>query len=137
MHLFISAGSWSGDLHACKPRPCPPRTNPRPHGRGVRRPACMAAAGVDLHYPLTDLAVMWFSRVVAHLPTFFRIARRAEVYFRTARPDAVVVIDYPGFHWAVASAQIAGIPCFISSPRNSGRGPGGVSARCVAGSIPC
>ena len=49
----------------------------------------MAAAGVDLHYPLTRLAIIGFSRVAPHLAEFFKLARRSEVYFRTARPDAL------------------------------------------------
>jgi lipid-A-disaccharide synthase len=62
----------------------------------------MAAAGAELHYPLTDLAVMWLGRALLNLPTFFKVGRRAEVHFRSAKPAALVVIDYPVFHWALA-----------------------------------
>ncbi len=116
MHLFVSAGEPSGDLHganlirALRDR-CP---DVRVSGFGGPR---MADAGAELLYPLTDLAVMWFGRVIAHLPTFFKLARRAEVYFRSMRPDAVVLIDYPGFHWALAKrAHRAGIPVYYFVP---------------------
>ncbi len=116
MHLFVSAGEPSGDLHganlirAVRDR-CP---DVRVTGFGGPR---MVATGAELLYPLTDLAVMWFGRVIAHLPTFFTIARRAEVYFRSKRPDAVVLIDYPGFHWALAKrAHRAGIPVYYFVP---------------------
>jgi lipid-A-disaccharide synthase len=77
----------------------------------------MAAAGVELHYPLTDLAVMGFGRVVRHMPTFFALADRAERYFRTRRPDSVVLIDYPGFNFALAKrAHAAGVPVHYFVP---------------------
>jgi lipid-A-disaccharide synthase len=77
----------------------------------------MAAAGVRLRYPLTDLAVMWFGKVVRHLPQFFKLARQSEVYFRRQRPDAVVLVDYPGFHFALAKrAHRAGVPVYWFVP---------------------
>ncbi len=70
-----------------------------------------------LRYPLTDIAVMWFGKVVRHLPQFFKLARQAEVYFRRHRPDAVVLVDYPGFHFALAKrAHRAGVPVYWFVP---------------------
>jgi lipid-A-disaccharide synthase len=77
----------------------------------------MAAAGVTLLYPLTRLAVMWFGRVASHLITFIRLAARAKRYFRTHRPHAVVLVDFPGFHWHIAKrAKAAGIPVYYFVP---------------------
>ncbi len=77
----------------------------------------MRAAGVHLRYPLTDLAVMWFGKVVRHLPQFFKLARQSEVYFRRHKPDAVVLVDYPGFHFALAKrAHRAGVPVYWFVP---------------------
>jgi lipid-A-disaccharide synthase len=77
----------------------------------------MAASGVRLFYPLIELAVMWFGRVLAHLPTFLHLGAVAESYFRTHRPDAVVLIDYPGFHWHIAQrAHRYGIPVYYFVP---------------------
>ena len=42
---------------------------------------------------------MWFVRVLLNLPTFIRLLVQADRYFRDQRPDAVVLIDYPGFNW--------------------------------------
>lgn len=116
MHLFVSAGEPSGELHGANLVRALRARVPGLRVTGFGGPR-MAAAGVELLYPLTDLAVMWFSKVVAHLPTFFTIARRAEVHLRSARPDAVVLIDYPGFHWALAKrAHRAGVPVFYFVP---------------------
>jgi lipid-A-disaccharide synthase len=77
----------------------------------------MAAVGCRLHADLTELAVMWFGRALANLHKFWDLAGRADRYFRHYRPDAVVLIDYPGFNWWIAwRAKIHGIPVFYYTP---------------------
>jgi lipid-A-disaccharide synthase len=73
----------------------------------------MAAAGCELHEDLTQLAVMWLLRVLVNLHRFMELVSRADRYFRHHRPDAVVLIDYPGFNWWIARrAKQHGIPVF-------------------------
>ena len=116
MHVFISAGEPSGDLHGANLIRALKARRPDLGVVGLGGPR-MAAAGAELHYPLTDLAVMWLGRALLHLPTFFKVGRRAEVHFRSAKPAAVVVIDYPGFHWALAKrAHRAGVPVYYFVP---------------------
>ncbi len=77
----------------------------------------MAAAGCTLHADLTVLAVMWFLRALLNLHKFLALASRADRYFRHERPDAVVLIDYPGFNWWIARrAKAHGIPVFYYCP---------------------
>jgi lipid-A-disaccharide synthase len=77
----------------------------------------MRAAGCELRFELTSLAVMWFARVLWNLLTFFKLCRLADREFLTARPDAVVLIDYPGFNWWIARrAKRHGIPVYYYSP---------------------
>ena len=77
----------------------------------------MAAAGCRLHADLTALAVMWFARVLLNLHKFLDLVSRADRYFRHHRPDAVVLIDYPGFNWWIARrAKAHGIPVFYYAP---------------------
>jgi lipid-A-disaccharide synthase len=77
----------------------------------------MRDAGCRLHTDLTALAVMWFARVLANLHKFLALASRADRYFRHHRPDAVVLIDYPGFNWWIARrAKAHGIPVFYYVP---------------------
>jgi len=116
MHLFISAGEPSGDLHGANLiRALQARDpNVRITGFGGDR---MEAAGATLLFPLTRLAVMWVGRVLANLGTFFRLAKQAENHFKTERPDAVILIDYPGFHFALAKrAHAAGVPVYFFVP---------------------
>lgn len=70
-----------------------------------------------MHADLTQLAVMWFARALANLPTFWGLVSRADRYFRHQRPDAVVLVDYPGFNWWIARrAKVHGIPVFYYTP---------------------
>ena len=116
MHIFLSAGEPSGDLHAANLARELLKHFPDAKlvGLGGEK---MAAAGVELRYPLTELAVMWLGKALARLPDFLRIVRQSEQYFRAEKPDAVVVIDYPGFHFSLAKrAHRAGIPVYYFVP---------------------
>src|SRR5262249_54413469 len=66
---------------------------------------------------LVNLAVMWFVNVLVNLFTFIQLIFRADRHFRDKRPDAVVLVDYPGLHWWLAGrAKAHGIPVFYFVP---------------------
>jgi lipid-A-disaccharide synthase len=116
MHIFISAGEPSGDLHGANLIRALRHFHPEIQcvGFGGEK---MASAGCRLLYPLCELAVMWFARVFARAPLFLQLLSQADRYFRHQRPDAVIVIDYPGFHWWLARrAHFHGIPVFYFVP---------------------
>jgi len=116
MRIFISAGEPSGDLHGANLVGSLRRLGAGIDcvGFGGER---MEAAGCRLLYPLCRLAVMWFLRVAAQAPTFLSLLSRADRFFRHQRPDAVVLIDYPGFNWWLARrAHFHGIPVFYFVP---------------------
>ena len=116
LRLFFCAGEPSGDLHAANLiRQLQERCQPfEAVGYGGPR---MAAVGCRLHADLTELAVMWFGRALANLHKFWALAGRADRFFQHHRPDAVVLIDYPGFNWWIAwRAKIHGIPVFYYTP---------------------
>ncbi|MBX6316279.1 MAG: lipid-A-disaccharide synthase, partial [Isosphaeraceae bacterium] len=116
MRLFISAGEPSGDLHAANLVRSLRRRLPEAEFVGFGGPN-LARAGVRLLYPLVELAVMWFGRVLLNLHKFVKLVWQADRYFRDERPEAVVLIDYPGFHWALAKrAKRRGIPVFYYVP---------------------
>jgi lipid-A-disaccharide synthase len=112
MKIFFSVGEPSGDLHGANLIAALRRLRPDILAVGYGGPR-MAAAGCQLHTDLTELAIMWFFRVLWHLRTFWRLLRDADWYFERHRPDAVVLIDYPGFNWWIArKAKARGIPVF-------------------------
>ncbi len=116
MRIFLSAGEPSGDLHGANLIRALRRRHPGIDCVGFGG-ARMEAAGARLLYPLCDLAVMWFARVLARAPVFLDLLSRADRYFHHHRPDAVVLIDYPGFHWWLARrARVHGIPVFYFVP---------------------
>ncbi len=116
MRLFISAGEPSGDVHAANLIRAIRARRPDVEVVGFGGPH-MTEAGARLIYPLVDLAVMWFLRVLLNIRTFFKLADQAGDYFVKERPDAVVLIDYPGFHWHIAKrAKAAGIPVIYYVP---------------------
>ncbi len=112
MKIFFSVGEPSGDLHGANLIHELRRRQPDCEFVGYGGPR-MAAAGCLLHEDLTKLAVMWFARVLLNIHKFWNLASRADRYFRHCRPDAVVLIDYPGFNWWIARrAKAHGIPVF-------------------------
>ena len=114
--IFFSVGEPSGDVHGANLiRQLQSRCN-NLEVVGYGGPK-MAEAGCRLHADLTALAVMWFARVIINLHKFWDLASRADRYFRHHKPDAVVLIDYPGFNWWIARrAKAHGIPVFYYTP---------------------
>jgi lipid-A-disaccharide synthase len=116
MLIFISTGEPSGDLHGASIIHSLRTRRPDTQFVGFGGPG-MTAAGAKLLYPLVDLAVMWFLRVLLNLGTFIRLIFDADRFFREERPDAVILIDYPGFNWWIARrAKARGIPVFYYVP---------------------
>jgi lipid-A-disaccharide synthase len=112
MKIFFSVGEPSGDLHGANLVRELRRRLPECECVGFGGPR-MAAAGCELHEDLTKLAVMWIVNALLHIHKFWQLAGRADRYFRHHRPDAVVLIDYPGFNWWIARrAKMHGIPVF-------------------------
>jgi len=116
MRLFISAGEPSGDLHGANLIHALRQRQPglEIHGFGGER---MAAAGCRLAFPLCEMALVGLFRVLANVPKFWRILSLADRVFQEHRPDALVLIDFPGFHWWLARrARAHGIPVLYFVP---------------------
>jgi lipid-A-disaccharide synthase len=116
MHIFISAGEPSGDLHGANLATALQQFEPgiRCSGFGGER---MQAADVNLLYLMAKLSVMWFPHVLNSFDVFLGLLKKADQFFRVHRPDAVVMIDFPGFHWWLARrARRHGIPVIYFVP---------------------
>jgi len=114
--IFFSAGEPTGDQHGANLIRQLRLQHPGVEAVGFGGPA-MAQAGCTLLADLTALAVMWFARALVNLHKFWALLGEADRYFRQHRPDAVVLIDYPGFNWWIARrAKARGIPVFYYTP---------------------
>ncbi len=112
MKIFFSVGEPSGDLHGANLVRSLHKQHPGVRCVGYGGPR-MEAEGCELHEDLTRYALMGFLPVIGKLPMFYRLMKRAEKYFQDDPPDAVVLIDYPGFNWWIArKAKQRGIPVF-------------------------
>ncbi len=119
--VFFSVGEPSGDLHAANLIRSLQINAERlglaqPKIRGLGGPR-MRDAGCSLDFELTNLAVVGFAEVLPKLREFFRVADIASDVFERDRPDAVVLVDFPGFNWHIAKrAKKFGIPVFYYLP---------------------
>ena len=95
--IWIIAGEASGDTYgaalARQLKTLIPNINIRGMGGNDLR-----EAGADLIVDSSDLGVVGVAEVVKHLPTFVKTFRRLVNEAIHDKPDAVVLIDYPGFN---------------------------------------
>jgi lipid-A-disaccharide synthase len=112
MKLFFSVGEPSGDLHGSNLIAELRAAEPGLRCIGFGGPK-MAAAGLQPIEDLTKHAVMGFLPVIQKIGTFRRLVAEADAVLAKERPDAVVLIDFPGFNWHVAAkARERGIPVY-------------------------
>lgn len=108
--VLLIAGEASGDLYAGALATALRRAAPDLRLLGMGGPR-MEAAGVELRFPLTDVAVMGFVEVLAQLRAVRRAWNTAVDLLNRERPDVVVLVDYPGFNLRLAeAAHRRGIP---------------------------
>lgn len=121
MRIFFSAGEPSGDQHGAHLiQELQRRVGEQPGGaiepEGFGGPE-MRSVGCSLLFQLTDLAVMGFLRILPMVAKFRRVVKLAEKHFDEHPPDAVVLVNFPGFNWWIAkAAKRRGIPVFFYMP---------------------
>ncbi len=101
MKYYIIAGEASGDLHGSNLIKELKRLD---HHADIR---CwggdlMEAAGATLVKHYRELAFMGFIEVVANLGTILKNLSFCKTDIRKFQPDAVIMIDYPGFNLPIA-----------------------------------
>lgn len=119
MKYVLIAGEASGDLHASQLIKYIKGFDPEAEFRffGGDLMAREANREPDLHYD--KMNVMGFSEVLRKLPTLWSNMKQAKKLLREYRPDALVLVDYPGFNLAMAGyAHKLGIPVhYVISPK--------------------
>jgi len=101
MKYYIIAGEASGDLHGSnlikELRKKDKQAVIRCWGGDL-----MKEAGADLVRHYKDLAFMGFAEVVKNLPTILRNIKFCKKDIESFKPDALILIDYPGFNLRIA-----------------------------------
>lgn len=119
MKYMLIAGEASGDLHASHLIKWIKEFDPAAEFRffGGDLMAAEARRKPDLHYDMMN--VMGFSEVLRRLPVILSNMHRARTLLRQYRPDALILVDYPGFNLKMARyAHGLGVPVhYFISPK--------------------
>ncbi len=112
--LYIIVGEASGDLHGGNlVKELFKQANADHEELGIRAWGGdrMAAAGADVVKHYRELAFMGFTQVIMNLRTILRNIDVCKKDIAAFQPDAIILIDYPGFNLRIAEwAHERGIP---------------------------
>ncbi|HLG04148.1 MAG TPA: lipid-A-disaccharide synthase [Bacteroidia bacterium] len=112
MKYYIIAGEPSGDLHASNLARALRKKDPAAVFRAWGGDL-LKAEGATLVKHFRDLAFMGFAEVILHLRTILRNISFCKKDIAGWKPDAVILVDYPGFNLRIAPAmKEMGIPVF-------------------------
>ena len=101
MRYYIIAGEASGDLHGSNLMKQIQAQDPHAEFRFWGGDLMQAVGGTLVkHY--ADLAFMGFVEVVCNLRTILRNMAFCKQDIETYQPDALILIDYPGFNLRIA-----------------------------------
>ncbi len=109
MRLLMCAGEPSGDIRGGELlRALSSRTTVEAFGMGGDS---MAAGGMETVRHIRGLSVMGFTEVFSSLPRVLRAERELKRLVISRKPDALVLVDYPGFNMRLGAwARGKGIP---------------------------
>nr|WP_320014129.1 lipid-A-disaccharide synthase [uncultured Desulfobacter sp.] len=118
-HIMILAGEPSGDFHGAALVRSLKQLCPGTRITGIGGKA-MAGQGADIFFPIDKLSAMGLFQVIKQLGTIKQAFSLVKRRLKTDPPDAVVLIDYPGFNLKTASfiKQHYDIPvCYYIAPK--------------------
>ncbi len=110
MKYYIIAGEASGDLHGSNLITAIKQLDDTASFRcwGGEK---MQTAGATLVKHYSELAFMGFVEVIKNIGTIFKNINFSKKDIQQFKPDAIILIDYPGFNLRIAKwAKQAGIP---------------------------
>ncbi len=110
--ILIIAGEVSGDMHAASLVRELQRLLPSTRFCGIGGER-MRALGVETLFDVRQMAVMGFTEVIRRLPFFRRAFQDTLAMALERKPDAVILVDYPGFNLRFAErTHAAGLKTF-------------------------
>ena len=101
MKYYLIVGEASGDLHASRLMQSLIQYDPEAEFRFFGGDLMAKVGGTRVkHY--RELAYMGFIPVLLHLPTIFKNMKMCKEDIIRWKPDAVILVDYPGFNLSIA-----------------------------------
>jgi lipid-A-disaccharide synthase len=100
--FMIIAGEISGDMHAANIIRAMQKKRPNDIFFGIGGPA-MRDTGVETIYDVKDMAVMGIVEVLKHFKFFKKVFHEMEDLAYHRKPDAIILVDYPGFNLRFAA----------------------------------
>ena len=101
MKYYLIVGEASGDLHASRLMQSLMQYDPEAEFRFFGGDLMAKVGGTRVkHY--RELAYMGFVPVLLHLPTIFKNMKKCKEDIMRWKPDAVILVDYPGFNLSIA-----------------------------------
>ena len=101
MKYYLIVGEASGDLHASRLMQSLIQYDPEAEFRFFGGDLMAKVGGTRVkHY--RELAYMGFIPVLLHLPTIFKNMKMCKEDIMRWKPDAVILVDYPGFNLSIA-----------------------------------
>lgn len=100
-HLMVIAGEASGDMRAAELVKALLLLRPDTRFSGIGGD-CMQKAGVVLFENITSLAVIGIVEVIKNLAAIKKVFDHTLRQIDSTRPDAVILVDYPGFNLRLA-----------------------------------
>ena len=101
--IVIIAGEVSGDMHGAKLISALNSIHPELAISGIGGDL-MTKEGLQVIYHIEQMAFLGIGEILKHLPFIRRVFKDMVQYICSNRPDAVVLIDYPGFNLKLAKA---------------------------------
>lgn len=96
--IFFVAGENSGDMHGANLIRHLKRMRPDWELAGIGGPQMEKAGMSLLRNMVNDLAIVGFVEVLVKAPAIYKVYKLVKAHLEQNRPDAVVLIDYPGFN---------------------------------------
>lgn len=111
MKYYLIAGEASGDLHGSNLIKAIRKRDPDCSIRFWGGDKMAKVGGIQVkHY--RDTAFMGFVEVIKHLGTIFKLLRFCKSDIEAFNPDALILIDYPGFNMRIAKWAFTKWPVF-------------------------
>jgi len=104
MKYMLIAGEASGDLHASGLIRAIKADDPEAEFRFFGGDLMAREAGMKPDVDYSELNVMGFSAVIRKLPSITKNLRKAKAILKIWKPDALILVDFPGFNLKLAAA---------------------------------